>query len=146
LQQRRVDAAASSNATKLLATLLKTLATSWDKIDTLVEMVRMSEPNFYNEYQKVRKVIEKGTGSLPLKIKTTNAQTGEPEANVTLTLVDGQEKIVKKTAEGGGSYYKSLADGSYTVTASKPGFNNITKTVSVVNGELTVVEILMEKA
>jgi len=54
--------------------------------------------------------------------------------------------LVVKTAEGGGSYYKSLADGSYTVTATKPGFNNTTKTVSVVNGELTVLEILMEKA
>ncbi len=51
---------------------------------------------------------------------------------------------MKKTAEGGGSYYKSLADGSYTVTATKPGFTNTTKTVSVVNGELTVLEILME--
>jgi len=52
--------------------------------------------------------------------------------------------LVVKTAEGGGSYYKGLADGGYTVTASKPGFNNTTKTVSVVNGELTVLEILME--
>lgn len=142
----RIDAAASSNATKLLTTLFKTLVTNWDKIDTLVEMVRTSNHGFYNEYQKVRKVIEAGTGSLALRIQTTNAQTGEPEANVMLTLVDGQEKIVKKTAEGGGSYYKGLADGNYIVTASKPGFNNTTKTVSVVNGELTVLEILMEKA
>jgi len=49
-------------------------------------MVRTTQPNFYSEYQKVRKVIETGIGSLALKIKTINAQTGEPEANVTLTL------------------------------------------------------------
>jgi len=142
----RIDAAASSNATKQLATLFKTLATNWDKIDTLVEMVRTSEPNFYNEYQKVRKVIETGTGSLALRIQTTNAQTGEPEANVTLTLANGHDKIVKKTADGGGSYFKSLADGSYTVTATKPGLKEVAKNVSVVNGELTVLEILMEEA
>jgi hypothetical protein len=137
--------------------LFKTLSANWDKIDTLVEMVRTSQPNFYNEYIKVRKVIETGTGSLPLKIKATNAQTGEPEANVTLTLTpanglmkaaatNGKSNIVKKTATGGGSNYKSLADGTYTVTATKPGFKDVIMTVNVVNGELTVLEIKMEKS
>jgi len=153
----RVDTTDSGEATKLLATLFKTLSANWDKIDTLVEMVRTSQPNFYNEYIKVRKVIETGTGSLPLKIKATNALTGAPEANVTLTLIptnglmkaaapNGKSNIVKKTAAGGGSNYKSLADGTYTVTAAKPGFKDVTETVNVVNGELTVIEIKMEKS
>jgi len=153
----RVDTTDSGEATKLLATLFKTLSANWDKIDTLVEMVRTSQPNFYNEYQKVRKVIETGTGSLPLKIKATNAATGAPEANVTLTLTpsnglmktaatNGKSNIVKKTAAGGGSNYKSLADGTYTLEAEKPGFKKVTETVNVVNGELTILEIKMEKA
>ena len=155
----RVDTTDSGEATQLLVSLFKTLSANWAKIDTLVEMVRTSQPNFYNEYQKVRKVIETGTGSLPLKIQATNAQTGAPEANVTLTLIptngllkaaaangNGKSNIVKKTATGGGSNYKSVADGTYTVEAEKPGFKKVIETVNVVNGELTVLEIKMEKA
>lgn len=151
----RVVTTDSGEATKMLTTYFKTLVTNWAKIDTLVEMVKVSQPNFYDEYQKVRKVIEMGTGSLALKVKATNAHTQSPEANVTLTLTptNGQLKsastsekkgIVKKTAVGGGSNYKSVADGVYTLTAKKTGFKEVIETVNVVNGEMTSVEIMME--
>ncbi len=153
----RVDTVDSAEATQELTILFKTLTATWDKLDALVEMVRISDPNFYNEYKNVRRVIVAGTGSLALKIRTTNAETGAPEANVTLTLTpaDGQLRgatassksdIVKRTAAGGGSNYKGLADGTYTVTARKPGLKDATLTVNVVNGELSVLEIVMEKA
>lgn len=154
----RVDATDSGEATKLLVTLFKTLTANWSKIDTLVKMVQTSQPNFYNEYILVRKVIETGVGSLPLKVKAVNAQTGEPEANVTLTLIptNGLSKVasnsrgngkdlVKKTADGGGCNYKSLDDGSYIIEAEKPGFKKTSEIVNVVNGQLTVLEIKMEK-
>ena len=151
----RVVTTDSGEATKTLITLFKTLVTNWAKIDTLIEMVRVSQPTFYDEYQKVSKIIVMGTGSLALKIKATNADTKSPEANVTLTLMptNGQLKsatvserkgVVKKTAVGGGSHYKSVADGVYTLTAKKTGFKEVTETVNVVNGEMTFVEIIME--
>ena len=152
----RVLTTDSSEATQTLVTLFKTLTANWAKIDTLVEMVKVSQPSFYDEYQRVRKVIEVGTTTLALKIKATNAQTQTPEANVTLTLTptNGQLKsasasekkgVIKKTAVGGGSHYKSIADGVYTLTAKKTGFKEITETVNVVNGEMTVVELEMEQ-
>jgi hypothetical protein len=153
----RVDTTDSSKVTKQLTDLFKTLSANWDKLDTLVEMVRTSEPSFYSNYQNARRIVETGTSSLLLKIKVINAQTGAPEANVTLTLIptngllkaagaNGKSSIVKKTAAGGSSNYKSLADGTYTLEAVKPGFKTITETVSVVNGEMTLLEISMEKA
>ena len=157
IPQKRLKTTDSGKTTKLLASLFKALLDQWAKIDTLVEMVRDSKPEFYYEYHKVRKVIVLGKGSLTLKVRATNAQTGGAEANVTLTLTpateqakaagaNGKSSVVKKTAAGGGSYYKSVADGIYTVTAKKPGFRNVVETVSVVNGEMTVLEIKMEKA
>jgi len=91
-------------------------------------MVRTSQPGFYKEYQKLRKVIVTGSGSLPLKVKVTNAITGAPEANVKITIIpangqlkgaaaNGNSTIVKKTAAGGGSNFKGLADGQYILTA-----------------------------
>jgi len=153
----RVDNTDSGEATQLLLTLFKTLKTNWAKIDILVETVKISQPNFYNEYQSVRQVIPVGTGSLSLKIQVTDSQTGEGLANVTVTLTpvdpllkiaanNKKNNITKKTAKGGGSHFKGLPDGDYTVNAKKPGRKETNSNVSVVNGELNVLNINMDKA
>ena len=151
----RVVVTNSGEATQMLTNLFKTLGSNWSKIDTLVEMVKVSHPNFYDEYQKVRKVIEMGTGSLALKIKAKNVHTQKPEANVTLILTptngllksasaSDRKGVVKKTATGGGSNYKNIADGMYLLTAKKTGFKDVNETVNVVDGEMTSIEVLME--
>jgi len=153
----RVDVTDSGAATKLIATYIATLLTNWKKIDTLVEMVKTTQPAFYAEYHNVRKIINTGAGSLSLKVKASDAQSGDGVANVTLSVspVTTQMRAmssvikkadVKKTANGGGANYKSLPDGDYIVTATKPGFKDATAMISVVNGESTVLEIPMEKA
>ena len=153
----RVDDTDSGEATQLLLTLFNTLKTNWAKIDILVETVKVTQPNFYNEYQSVRQVIPVGTGSLSLKIQVTDSQTGEGVANVTLTITPAdptlkiaanskKNNIVKKTAAGGGSNVKSLPDGNYIVNAKKPGCKETNTPVSVVNGELTTLNINLDKA
>jgi hypothetical protein len=59
--------------------------------------------------------------------------------------MNGKGRIVKKTAAGGGSNYKSVEDGPYTVEAEKPGFKKVINNINIVNGEITVLEIKMEK-
>jgi len=153
----RVDTTDSGEATQQLVTLFKTLSTNWAKIDKLIEMVRTAQPVFYDEYRKVHKIIETGNGSLVLKVKAINGLTGAPEANVTLTFAplngqlkaaatNGSATMVKKTAKGGGVHVKSMPDGTYTMSAKKPGFKEVVETVSIVNGEMTVLNITMEKA
>jgi hypothetical protein len=152
----RVTTTDSGEATLTLANSFKVLTANWAKIDTLVEMVRTSQPSFYDEYHRLGKVIILGTGKIPLKIKTINAITGAPEANVILKLTpvngqlksaaaNGKNSIVKKTAAGGGSNYKSIPDGTYTLEAEKPGFKKVITTITVVNGEINIIEIKMEK-
>ena len=153
----RVDTTDSSAATKLIGTLIKTITTTWAKIDILVEIVKVTQPAFYNEYQSVRKVIDTGSSSLSLNVKASDAQSGDGVANVTLSVSPASTQMramsssnkkadVKKTASGGGAHYKSLPDGDYVVTATKPGFKDVTATISVVNGESTILEVPMEKA
>jgi hypothetical protein len=148
----RVDSTGSSETTKQLAGYFKTLNATWKKIDTLVEMLRISHPAFYSEYQKVRKVITRGRTSVALKVKTINAQTGAPEPNVTLAITpaNGTKKSVaatnkpvynKKTTINGGGYLRNLPDGTYNITATKSGFQEATTTISVVNGQSTSVTI-----
>lgn len=153
----RVDVTDSGAATKLIATYIATLLTNWKKIDTLVEMVKTTQPAFYAEYHNVRKIINTGAGSLSLKVQASDATSGDGVANVSLSIapangqmramsVQSKKADVKKTAKGGGANYKSLEDGEYVVTASKPGFKDVVMNISVVNGESTILEIPMEKA
>lgn len=148
----RIDSTGSSETTQQLATNFKTLKATWKKIDTLVEMLRISHPAFYSEYQKVRKVIARGHASVALKFKTINAHTGMPEPNVTLTItpVNGTQKsitgnskpiFIKKTTLKGGGFLRNLPDGTYNITATKSGFQESTITISVVNGQSTLVTI-----
>lgn len=148
----RVDSTGSSETTKQLAAYFKTLKATWKKIDTLVEMLRISHPAFYSEYQKVRKVIVRGRTSVALKFKTINAQTGTPEPNVTLAITpaNGTQKsiaasnkpiFIKKTTMKGGGFLRNLPDGTYNITATKSGFQESTVTISVVNGQSTTVTI-----
>lgn len=152
----RVGTTDSGETTQLLSSLFKTLKVNWKKIDTLVEMVRISQPAFYNEYQRVRKVINLGRGSIALKVKTVNSHTGQPEANVTLivsavnaltksTTSSTKDTIIKKTAKGGGGHIKNLPDGNYVITAKKTGFKDFSVTISIVNGEKKIIQIFMEK-
>ena len=152
----RVNATAKSQATKQLVVLFKTANSALSNMDAAVEIVRLTQPNFYNGYRTARKIIYNGTGSLALKVIATNAITGEPEPNVVITFTpvasqlkaassNGSDSIVKKTATGGGANIKNLPDGDYDYTTKKPGYKDVKGIVSVVNGEMTVLEIKIEK-
>ena len=162
----RVRTTDSGKTTNELVKLFKVLADNWEKVDTLIEMVRISKPNFYSEYEKVRKVIEKGKSSLSLKIQAINAINGEGEANVkfTLTLIsklkkaatdenssivdefeEGKKVIERKTAKGGSCNVKNLPDGTYLLTGKKTGCKDVSETINIVNGELKSIKIKIEK-
>lgn len=153
----RVDAINGGEATKQLATLFKSLMESWSKMDILVDMHKDGQPTFWDEYQKARKIIVTGKGYLAMKVQAVNAQTGEPEPNVTLTIAPaggeqrdatakGKSGLVKKTAKGGGAHIKNLPDDIYTITAKKMGLQTVAETVTVVGGETTLVQIRIGKA
>jgi hypothetical protein len=153
----RVGTTDGGEATLLLATLIKTLIDTWAKIDTLVEVVKVSQPNFYNEYRNVRKVISTGNGSFALKGSATELNSGDPVAKATFTfapsngllknaVANSKDNIIKKTAAKGKFNIKSMPEGTYTVTITKPGYKDLVVTVSVVNGELAKLDVILEKA
>ena len=151
-------------ATDQLATLFDALNANFDKIDTLVEMVRTSQVNFYNEYKSVRKIITTGTGSLALKGFATDLQSGDPVQNATFTFQPATANllnaaatsgngngncnghVVKKTAVKGSFNIKTMPEGTYSVTITKPGYKDQVVTVNVVSGELAKLEVILEKA
>ena len=118
-----------------------------DNIDTVVEIVKLSEPLFYSGYKNARKIVEQGSGTLQVQGYITEAATGKPipVATVTFRLI-GQTDIAieKETAAKGGFMIKTLAEGIYDVTVAKVGFKPKTITITVRWDELCNVNVALE--
>jgi len=145
-----------SQTTRQLESLFKTADTALDNMDVAVEIVRLSQPAFYNSYKDARKIIERGIGSLAVKGFVTEASTGEPIKGVNLYFVldgNGDSKsaakesnaIMKKTATKGGYNIKSLPSGMYNVTVHKTGYVDQVVQIAVADGDLTELNISLSK-
>ncbi len=134
--------------TTQLEDLYKEMDAALGNIDRIVEIVRLSHPDFYRGYQNSRLVIKRSGGSVALKGVVTDASSHEPLRGVTLIIapVDGiGAAIVKKTADKGGFMVKSLPEGVYNVTVSKSSYKDQVVTVAITNGELSVLNVEMNK-
>ena len=59
----RISATSRTQATKQLVKLFNVARMALDKMDAIVELVRLTDPNFYNGYKAARKIMNKGKGS-----------------------------------------------------------------------------------
>ena len=152
-----VSRAESGKTTKQLKTLFKAADAALANMDTAVEIVRLTQVDFYNAYQKARKIIYNGIGSLALKVLVTDATTGEPLKGATVSLApegvaakakatSAKPDIVKKTAEKGGFNIKTLPAGIYTVTIQKVGYADQVTTVAVSDGEMSQLNVQLVKS
>ncbi|QQS51015.1 MAG: carboxypeptidase regulatory-like domain-containing protein [Bacteroidota bacterium] len=153
----RLGITEKKQSTSQLAALFKTADTALENIDTAVEIIRLTQVNFYNGYKAARKLVLTGGGSVSVKGIVTDASTGEPLKSATLKFAtngttaklkatNGNGEITKKTADKGGFMIKTLAEGSYQVVISKPGYKEQTVTVNVSDGEMSVLDIKLDKA
>lgn len=154
----RMGITSKSQATKQLANLFKTAGTALEKMDAAVEIVKLSEPVFYDGYKSARKVIRKGIAKLAVKGLVTETGDGQPIKGVTVTFTlngtteplkavsnEGHTELKKTTAAKGGFNIKSLAAGTYKVSFKKMGYAEQVVTVNVNAGEITVVEVKLSK-
>ena len=152
----RIGRTETKAATDQLAKLFKANDELLSKFDLLVEVVRLNQPAFYSSYHDNRKVIETGTSTLALTALITDAITGEgiKGAKATFVVQNGTAKaattkaekpIIKITAIKGIFKIKNMADGIYIVTIEKTGYKIATVTVNIANGDMTVLEVKLER-
>jgi len=155
LSAPRIGTNEKTQATKKLSDLFKSADKILSDMDAAVEIVRLSQPEFYRGYKTARKIIAKGITKLTLKGTITDAQNGEPLKGVTVSIVaeNGMSKsatesveMVKRTAAKGGFYIKSLNDGTYRVTLKKAGYAEATVIINVNGGERCEVKVALERA
>jgi len=129
-----------------------------DNIDALVEIVRISQPEFYSGYKSARKIIDTAVGSLQVKGFVTDASTGEGLKGATVSFelnnnsngllkakASSSESVKKKTADKGGFNIKTLTEGTYSATVSKNGYADVVTTIAVTNGELAMLNVELVK-
>lgn len=154
--QPRIGTTETSKATKQLVTLYKNADAALDDIDTLVEIIRLSNVDFYNGYKSVRKLISTGKSTLAIKGVVTDAATGNGLKGAIIAFLPAGEAALaksanskggfsKKSADKGGFLVRTAANGTYTVTVEFPGYKKVTTTVSVMVGQMSVLNIGMEK-
>lgn len=147
-------------STKQIESAIQTTDAALKNIDLLVEIVKLTQPAFYMSYKLNRKVIDKGHSSLVLKGGITDAETGKPilAASVLIqnqvnTMALKTESFVNadlplitvKTAMKGGFFVKKLADGYYTVTIKKNGYQDLVTNVIITRGEVTLLDVKLHK-
>lgn len=129
---------------------------SLGNIDAVVEIVKLTQSNFYNGYKSVRRLIWTGHGSLAVQGTVTDAATGVPVRGARLSFVPGENGesakagngiavLVKKSARVGGFKIKSLAAGIYNVSVYKPGYMSQVEKIAVADGELTNLPVMLMK-
>lgn len=147
----------NAKTTRQLQNLFKSADIALANMDVIVEIVRLTQVEFYISYKQARKVITKNSSSLTLKGLVTDALSNEPirgvrltfspDSNNTLGKMAGKatETVVKKTAAKGRFNIKSMQPGMYTVAAQKMGYADQVAAVTVSNGERTELYIQLSK-
>jgi hypothetical protein len=153
----RIGKTETKQSTQQLANAFAAADSALKNIDVIVEIVKLTQPNFYNGYKTVRKLIITGRSSLAVKGVVTDLASGEPIQNAILSFApDGNgamanlankssDVLVKKTAEKGGFSIKTLPAGKYHVTCIKPGYAEQTAVLAVSEGERSELNLQLSK-
>ena len=110
-----------------------------DKIYTLMSIMQYTQPAMYALYKDTRVVLYRSR-SLAGMCRVTDATSAKAVAGATLTFYQDEVPVLKKSiAKGGGSRIKSLSNGTYILTVSRPGYTAQTLTVHISNTKLITI-------
>lgn len=146
----------SKAVTDQLALLTKENDMLLENMDTLVEVIKYSHPEFYSKYKDTRKVINLTSGSLALIVNIANSGNDESIKGATITILHAskdnasipdlaQKTVLKRISKNGTVRVKHLPKGTYIIIIEKPGYETVTQTVSISSGDKVVVEIKLTK-
>lgn len=93
-----------------------------DQMDKLVSNFKAANPDFVSTYETVRIIIDPAITATQLKGIVTAKSTGNPIKGATITIVELSKTATTNFA--GAYYFKPVANGTYTVTATAIGFEN----------------------
>lgn len=114
-------ALATANIKKMLPDIINNVLER--RLDNDVIALSISNPDFVGIYNNVRAIDSSPTTSLSLTITCLN-QDGSPLANVDINIDGGA--VTRISSARGYNTVLNLAEGSHSLTASKPGYADVT--------------------
>jgi hypothetical protein len=150
LSTQRSGIVEKSKATKKLAVLFETADAAVENMNFSVGIIKLTQPDFFNGYKTSRRLVSNSSGILALQATAKDLMSGEPVRGAIFTFrTDGSRlagshgngEIIRKTAEQGGIRIKNMQSGTYRVSVSKPGYKEKEITVSIADGERTVLKV-----
>jgi hypothetical protein len=154
LSTPRTGIAEKSKATKKLKVLFDAAEADVENMDFAVGIIKLTQPDFYNGYKASRKLVDSGSGVLALTATARELVSGEPVSGAVFTFrpdsakssgSNGNGEITRKTAGKGSFHIKNMKPGTYRVSVSKPGYKEKEVSVSIANGERSLLKVEMEK-
>lgn len=150
----RVAKTETVQATKQLTVLFNKADLMLENIDAAIGIIKYSQSNFVNGFKTAKKIVSAGTGSLALKGSAIDTKSGTAIKGVkfifksdNIYMASGvPPEFVKTTADKGSFIIKSMPQGTYTVTISKPGYKEKVVSVVVAEGEMTELRVMLEAA
>jgi hypothetical protein len=120
---------------------LDTNALLTSRLDKDVEVFRVSNPDFYQQYLNARRIVQSATVKLSLRVTVIDASTRMPIPNVNARFAS--YNTTKKTSEKGNFQIKNLAAGDYQMTLEKIGYTTLNHSFSINDRETTKLDLEM---
>ena len=150
----RVAKTETVKATKQMSSLFEHAELLLSAISAAIGIIKIAQPIFIKGFETAKKVVMTGTTSLALRASAVDSRNGaavkgakfvfRPE---NMNLAEGEQaEIVKTTAEKGNFRIRSIKQGTYNVTISKPGYKEKIVSVVVSDGEMTQLNVELEAA
>jgi len=111
-------------------------------MDTLVRMLRFSNPEFYRLYFSSRKLIKRGHRVLALEGFVVD-EAGEPVRNVAVSVLG--TRVRRRSSALGSFWVKNLKKGVYILTFERVGYETERASVSIVSGLRSEVRVVMRQ-
>jgi hypothetical protein len=149
----RVAQTGKVQATKHIADLFQHADLLIDALSAAIGIIKLAQPLFSKGFDTAKKVVFTSGRTVALR-GVAISKGGNPIKGAkfvfrpdTATLNLGAPgEIMKMTAEKGIFRIKSIQEGTYNVTVTKPGFRDKVVSVVVADGELTELRVELEAA
>lgn len=139
----RASIAERKQATDDLKVLFERIDKVLEKIDFAMDIIKVSNASFYGLYKSRRKVVAVGVGgAIAINGTVTEVGTGVLLGAVKISIAGGTQPIQDRwTTTLGNFQVDNLPEGTYQVTANRPGYRVLTKDVYVAKNTTMIVKI-----
>ncbi len=153
-------------ATVKIGELIKETGATLRKIDILLGLLKLEDPDIWFAYRRERKIIKTGIRQLAMKGMVLDSRSNLGIAGATIEfyeanglgsdwakegangerqLPEQQPSLVKKSTSKGGFLLRKLPEGTYRVVAHRYGYVTQNLKAIVNHGVMCVMEIRMER-